>query len=288
MSREWHVQSLRQKVPAAQQGEDSTWKIKLVQPSMEPICTIVIELTSHFPQQKPRVSVKMAKDGACRHPWVGADGIVIGSDDLNLWERNQNRDLGNLAASVMQEFASRPPTYGEAAQTSARTTMPAIPTNFPDLNTMTEEELEYYDNNPDVTDDYWAETDLVHKYKKILNDLYESNAKIASTNLEMENQVVTDQTNVQNKYMLHHDRKAEVEELMAKENEITQRFHPDYLFQQVREIAALAQKDADEYLDDVLEGKQELSKKYFMEKKKKLHRIIAQKEKLGQMHSERR
>jgi hypothetical protein len=44
-----------------------------------------------------------------------------------------------------------------------------------------------------------------------------------------------------------------------------------------------AEKECEEYSEKILEGDQQLSKKDFLQRKKNVHRILAQKEKLHQM-----
>jgi len=299
MDRQWHIQQLRQHVPAAQMvgGRDTRWSIQLVAPSMEPICSILVELGSEFPQRRPHITVQMSRSAYCRHAWVSPEGVVIGSQLLNDWERTQLnlRNLGYLVASIMGEFAARPPQAaqslpsgpniisGSVIDKPKRTVMPSIPATFSSFNDLTEEELEYYEKNPEARDDLFADTEIVQNYKTILSELYKTNKKHAEKNKEMESSVMAEQETVKEKDRQLQKRKAGVDALLAQQNEITKRFNTEHLIQELKSIAYRAQKEAEEYSENVLEGNQPMSKKDFLARRIKLHRILAQKEKLHQM-----
>jgi len=295
---QWHIQQLRQNVPAAQMvgGKETRWSIQLVAPSMEPICSILVELSREFPQRKPHVTVQMSRSAYCRHAWVDSEGVVTGSQLLNEWEKTpyNQRNLGYLVASIMGEFAARPPQAAQALPTQnvikgsvinkpKRTVMPQIPPTCSSLDGLTEEELEYYEKNQQAADDLFADSEIVQKYKTILAELYETNKKHALTNKEMESTIISEQETVREKDSHLKKRKAEVDALLAQQNEVTKRFNTEHLIQELKTIANKAEKECEEYSENVLEGVQPLSKKDFLQRKRNLHRILAQKEKLHQM-----
>jgi len=282
--RQSHIQSLREKLPAAQQAgaDDSHWTTQLVSPSMELICTIHIVLPPSFPAEKPQFTVQMAKDGLCSHPWV-TDNVVVGHSGLNQWERlnHAEKDLGVLARNILGEFAARPPNL---ILRSVTTALPPIPDRFPELDILTDEEIKWYHEHPDDLGDKMLELEVVQRFVKMRDELVESNKKLAQTTKEeLAPKLIEAQKSVQNKYNHHMERRQEVEKLMEKENEITRKLQPASLVHQVREVAFKMQQEADAYVTSVLDKDVQFDKKTYLKQRTEYHRLVALQEKLTQM-----
>lgn len=160
-------------------GDDSQWFVQLVDKNMRELYKIYVHLPRGFPTTPPRVSLSVALS----HPWVDPKSKNVSHPGLVAWSRDS--EIGRIVMDILREFTTKKPSVIQSGDEpiSGKTispvvitsspvvietvAMPAIPTEFPELNDLPLDKLEALDIDSVALDSFVETMAILERYKRL-------------------------------------------------------------------------------------------------------------------------
>eukprot|EP00041_Stephanoeca_diplocostata_P031744 m.996476 g.996476 ORF g.996476 m.996476 type:complete len:326 (+) comp24019_c0_seq42:228-1205(+) len=232
-----------------------------------------ITLPGGFPASPPAIEVLPP----CQHNWIDRQMQVIGCEAINNW--NMHRNLGDAINTIRAELYNHPPVMnqnnfggdsggparvdhgqgsgGDAGQVQSGTTdVPRMPIEFPELDAMSNEQLQEIANTDEAFVTFFNSLPHVVKLEKVEKELREENLRLAQANLDQEPVLAGLKQTLIEKHELLAVQKREYDDLVDKQRQLAEKFTPQAIASQLEEACKASEKEAQSLAQDFQSGKE--------------------------------
>lgn len=263
-----------------------------------------VNLPEHFPNVPPTVHV----DRPLHHAWVDQRTLqVTGARDLYPPRWNQHLSLGRIIVDIRNSLfmaqvstgthptpslAPTPATnYGYANPTSShphRTTMPALPSEFPVLQSMSIKELQELHDSDVKFSEFFMQLPPVKEMQTKEESLKEDNLLLAQQTMTEEPGLSLLKDKLAEKHAMIAEKKSLYDIFLNRQHQLAEKFSPAALERQLEEAASAAKQEANDLAERFQKGEekdvQDFCQKY-KEAAKLAHMRRIKLTKLKQIHT---
>jgi len=296
--------------------KDSLYEISILIPARKATITLRVNLPKDFPRVPPLLQIFPP----VQHRLVDQQMYVTAAAHENLARWGVHCSLGKTVYEIVQKFIQEPPNmlpqYTPSASTSAstlpvspppannvsnqppkplphipqqqhnqqqlQTSLPPIPTSFPELDSKTPAELSLLLTDETEFKKFFESLPTVQTMKKLRDDLRDNNETLAKKNLAKEAEIQKAQMDLSGRLNTIAEKRTSYEQKAQRQQEIIKQFSTTSLIDQLTEAASEAEQQSDGIAKKFLTGDMEHKDfiKDFMEKRKLFHLRSAKKESL--------
>lgn len=252
--------------------------------------SLVVTLGKDFPQEKPKIKIIPR----ILHHWVNAEGEVTSAPGLLNY--TVHSDLGRVVQAIIREFQRTPPPLGTNASGnnimspsipiptldteklnshnfpnhynnlnsfSPPAKMPILATRsvvFPELNNLSLNELKILMENEDRQQEFLDEQPYIKERNRILDEQISQVEEIAESNLKMQDQLEELRSGIESRIEEITKLSFETERLHSVYQNLSEKYSPRNIQEQLRLAAVEAEKESDEIAENFLNGQIDVDK----------------------------
>jgi len=223
--------------------------------------TLKIQLPTDFPKQQPLIWT----NSFVRHNWVTDNGRIMSPGLVNY---SENSDLGQIVLAIIRELKRnmkecRTPN-GLASESKVLSSSQfnhqyfPIPPFIPELESLSQPQIEKLNNNTDVLDQFVEE---LPQAVAVINDVenrMDNVEQLANTIQEQQEKLDSQRQNLIEKCEELNQLKRNWDSLSSQHQNSSQRYMPNNIEVSLREAAAVAEEESEVIAETFLAGKMDI------------------------------
>ncbi|CAH0558209.1 unnamed protein product [Brassicogethes aeneus] len=239
-------------------------------------------LGSEFPKEKPKLKISPV----VIHPWVNAEGEITSAPGLLNF--TVHSDLGRVVQAITREFERNPPPLighdnkkmspcnsvldGEHSRTSPSfPTLPVIKSfsppshtpitsQFPQLNHLSIEELQFLKENADRQQEFIEEMQCINNQQRVLDECIAQIEELAESNLSKQQQLEDLRFGIDSRIEEVTKLAFENERLLGIYQDLSDKYSPRNIQDQLRIAASQAELEGEKIAENFLKGEMDVDR----------------------------